>query len=173
MGKGKSGADNNAYRHGHTAGKFSPTYHSWAAMRTRCLNSKSAMYAHYGGRGISIAPEWLKFEHFLRDMGPRPNETSLDRIDPDGPYSKDNCRWATTVEQARNTRRNVRVEIDGQTRCVTEWCEILGVSKNTVWARIRRWGYAPKEALTRPSQDRAQAIRKATEAKTSKQEQLL
>lgn len=89
----------------------SPAYVSWTDMKQRCLNPNRDNYPYYGGRGISIDPRWLGvdgFVHFLEDMGERPEGTSLDRIDPDGDYTPENCRWATRNEQMRHHRRNAR-----------------------------------------------------------------
>lgn len=82
----------------------SPTYKSWAGMLTRCRNSKQRGYHNYGGRGITVCKRWLTFTNFLADMGERPLGTSLDRIDNDGNYEPNNCRWATTKEQSINKR---------------------------------------------------------------------
>jgi hypothetical protein len=93
-------------RHGHTRndGYMSPTYNSWRAMKERCLSQTYKQWAGYGGRGVSIAPSWLTFDGFLADMGERPDNTTLDRIDPDGNYGPDNCRWADRLIQRANRR---------------------------------------------------------------------
>ena len=88
-----------------------PEYQTWAGIKKRCLNSKNKDYHHYGGRGITICKRWLNsFENFLEDMGERPSKNhSIDRIDNNSNYCKENCRWATQKEQKRNTRKNKKV----------------------------------------------------------------
>lgn len=83
----------------------SPEYRSWTHMKWRCLNENSTQYKYYGGRGITVCESWRSsFQSFYADMGPRPEGTSLDRIDPDGNYEPSNCRWADAGTQSRNRR---------------------------------------------------------------------
>lgn len=97
------------YRHGHSKRNFaSRTYRSWDNMIQRCTNSNRENFKRYGGRGIKVCSGWvMSFKYFLRDMGERPIGTTLDRIDVDGHYVPDNCKWSTPKEQRNNRRRTV------------------------------------------------------------------
>lgn len=97
-----------ALKHGHSSRiKHSKTYNSWAGMIQRCTNPNHCGYKNYGGRGITICPEWLEsFENFLSDMGERPEGMTIDRINVDGNYCPDNTRWATDAEQRANKRNS-------------------------------------------------------------------
>lgn len=88
-----------------------PTYKSWTAMKYRCLKVDSRQYPDYGGRGIIVCERWMKFENFLADMGERPEGRTLDRINNDGGYSPENCRWATRSEQQKNKRPAKRLDV--------------------------------------------------------------
>jgi len=144
---------NPAYRHGHAGkNKFSPEYHSWAGMWTRCTNPNRSTWRHYGGRGIKVCRRWKKFENFLSDMGPRPAGTTLDRINVNGNYTPSNCRWANVRTQARNSVQVVWVSIAGVRRRLVEWCEIKKISINTVRCRVKKYGWTYPEAILTPVQ---------------------
>ena len=138
--------------HGHlkddTASK---TYTSWESMIKRCTNPNNKDYHHYGGRGIKVCQRWRKFENFLEDMGEPPTEKhSIDRIDNNLGYCKENCRWATRKEQQRNTRRNHMISFHGKIQCLAAWAEELNINYSTLSSRIFILGWSVEKAFTTP-----------------------
>jgi hypothetical protein len=135
--------------HGHSRrGKQTPEYVVWASMLTRCRNANTHAWHRYGGRGITVCERWLSFENFYADMGQRPPGATLDRIDNDGPYSPDNCRWVSRKQQAQNTARVRMLEYDGKCMTLTAWAKHLGISQATLSGRLKR-GWPLERALTR------------------------
>lgn len=127
-----------------------PSYGIWVMMHQRCSNPKNKDYADYGARGITVCERWKEFPAFLADMGDKPNGMSLDRIVNSGNYEASNCQWSSQKSQMRNMRRNRMISISGETRCVSEWCEIKGISDSIVWSRIKN-GWLPVEAILTPA----------------------
>ena len=126
------------------------TYSSWRSMRQRCKLITSPGYEHYGGRGISVCDVWNKsFNSFLRDMGIRPENATLDRIDVNGNYEPNNCRWVSWKEQARNKRNNVYLEFNGEKLTLQDWSKKLGIRTNTLTQRYRS-GWDVESMLTAP-----------------------
>jgi hypothetical protein len=127
-------------------------HRSWSAMRSRCLNPNATGYERWGGRGITITKRWDKFENFLADMGPRPSPShTLDRIDKDGNYEPDNCRWATKLEQANNRRDNEMIVINGTSVTLRNALRDAGsvISIDQARRRIRK-GWPPEAAVSTP-----------------------
>lgn len=141
------------FKHGATLGQTKTrTYRSWAAMKERCNNSKCDAYPHYGGRGITLDPRWDEsFAAFLADMGQCPPGMTLERIDRNGHYCKENCKWATVTEQCRNRKSNIRVVYRGRDMCLTEACELAGAKYMMVRKRLKR-GWPLEDALHQPAQ---------------------
>lgn len=126
-----------------------PEYATWISMRSRCYTKTNASYPGYGARGIKVCARWQSFENFLADMGNRPEGHTLDRIDPNGDYSPENCRWATPETQSNNRRNNWLLTFDGRTQTVAQWAKEVGISKNTLLGRLK-WGWPTEDALTWP-----------------------
>jgi hypothetical protein len=118
---------------------YSPEHRSWGSMRQRCTNPRHREWDRYGGRGIKICQRWLdSFEAFYEDMGPRPSlDHSIDRIDNDGDYSPENCRWATWEEQNSNQSQNVFLEWQGETLCMAAAARAAGLDPARVSQRRR------------------------------------
>lgn len=125
----------------------------WSNMKARCLNPRSTAFPRYGGRGIRVCPEWLDYKGFEAWALKQPNHEvhTLDRENNNGNYEPGNCRFATPLVQARNSRHNRVIEVFGESKCVSEWAEDPRC-RVTVWALYRRLyrGFTPEEAITRP-----------------------
>lgn len=160
------GTNNPCFRHGYAVGikrgaKLATEYRIWLKIRERCTSVTCKQYPDYGGRGIKICERWSGkdgFKNFLEDMGPRPSSGhSLDREDNNGPYSPGNCRWATRVQQNRNSRHNVNVTFGGVTMCINAWAEYFGVNKQTFRSWIDRRNL--ETALTRGTAARVSRVK--------------
>ena len=138
--------DRSALRTTHGYGR-SRAYGVWRQMHQRCENPENKKFKDYGGRGISVCGRWLDIQSFVEDMGEPPEGMTLDRIDVDGNYEPSNCRWATQKEQARNARSNILLTFDGETKCLGEWAEDLGINYGTLYARIKK-GWSTEKSLT-------------------------
>jgi len=146
-------------KHGHTTHTASsPTYKSWHMMKQRCLNPNYDQYENYGGRGIKVVAHWGDFENFLADMGKRPEGMTLDRIDNSKGYSKANCRWATKKEQQRNRRTNRMLSYQGETMCLLDWANRLGIKQHSLSMRIDVYGWTVEEALSTPKMNRGKHL---------------
>lgn len=127
---------------------------SYVAMLVRCYDEESEAYPRYGGRGIKVCNRWIaSFANFIADMGTRPGVGySLDRIDNDGDYTPENCRWATAKEQQRNRRDNHLLTAFGETKPLAAWVEDArcAVSRDVLKDRIKR-GWGEEKAMTTPA----------------------
>jgi len=128
-------------------------FRCWTNMRQRCNNPNKPIYKYYGGRGISVCPEWEDFAVFLRDMGYAPSpEHTIERVDNDKGYFPENCRWATRKEQSNNLSTNNLVEFNGETKTLAQWSDSLNLPRNMLRNRIFVLGWSIEKALTtRPS----------------------
>jgi hypothetical protein len=138
----KSGAARRRHGFSHTR-----TWISWCNMRGRCNDPKNISFPNYGGRGIYVCDRWNSFDHFLDDMGPRPDDTSLERVDNNGPYSPDNCRWATKTEQGLNTRTTIRVIVGDETMSMSRAAKAVGISIGSITTRRKRYKQTAQEAI--------------------------
>lgn len=136
-----------SYRSG---GKPTRLYNTWLNMRERCRNPKNPAYQHYGGRGIEVCAEWDDYEKFRSwaMVNGYKNNLTIDRINVNGNYCPENCRWATVREQQNNRRNNHIVEVDGVIHTISEWARIVGINPATIRRRLKNW--TAKDAIFTP-----------------------
>lgn len=128
-------------------------YEIYKGIKRRCCNPSDASYKNYGGRGITICDEWksnfLNFYYWSMENGYNDN-LSIERIDVNGNYCPENCKWIPFKKQMRNKRNNVLLEFNGETKTIAEWAEILNIKYITLYNRLRLWGWSVEKALTTP-----------------------
>lgn len=128
---------------------YTKLYTVWFNMKSRCLNPKLSSYRYYGGRGITVCDEWLKFENFndwAINNGYR-DDLTIDRINVNGNYEPSNCRWATRDEQANNMTTNRLLTYNGETHNAKEWAKIMNINYTTLHGRLRK-GWDVEKILT-------------------------
>ena len=133
------------------SGKGTRLYQIWKSMRERCNTKTASNYGRYGGRGVCICNEWNDFSVFQEwamENG-YSDELTIDRIDTNGNYEPNNCRWVTYYEQSINKRNTVRYEFNGETLSLSEWSKRIGVKMNVLYARLRR-GWSIEKTLSTP-----------------------
>ena len=117
-------------------------WNTWQTMIGRCENPNRPKYKDYGGRGIKVCEEWKaaqNFAHWALENGYKPG-LQIDRIDNNGDYCPKNCRFVTPKENSRNRRNTKFLTLDGETKCITEWAEITGISKYTIYDWYKKFG---------------------------------
>lgn len=126
-----------------------PEYHAWAGIRHRCLNPSSQAYENYGGRGITICPEWRDdVVEFVKAVGQRPSPAhSLERVDNDRGYEPGNVRWATAMEQTYNRRNSRKLHYRGELRTMDSLAKEFGIKYTTLLRRVDDWGWDLERAL--------------------------
>ena len=130
-------------------------YRIWVGMKKRCSEkSTGKARKNYFEKGIKVCDEWMIFENFLADMGYPGKHLSIDRKDGTKDYSKDNCRWATSKQQANNMCVNRILEHDGKSATVAEWADLVGIKPNTLEYRILR-GWSVERAINQPIRSRS------------------
>jgi hypothetical protein len=123
-------------------------YTVWQGMRRRCTDSRNRAFKRYGGRGIYVCERWADFANFYADMGARPSaDHQLDRIDNDGPYAPNNCRWVLRTENCRNRSTTHLITIGGTTASIERWSELSGVPAWKIRQRINEFGFSPELAI--------------------------
>lgn len=129
--------------------KYPSSYNIWCGIHQRCYNANHHAYHYYGGRGIKVCERWNDYSTFLADMGEKPEGLSIDRINNDGDYSPENCRWADKKTQQRNKRSAHLITYNGETKSLVEWADHLGISRQKLHNRIFR-GWDTERAFNQP-----------------------
>ena len=140
-------------KHGHSGRNRAPEYGVYSTMLSRCYNPNTSKYADYGGRGITVCDRWRGdggYQRFIADMGRRPKGASIERQDTNGPYSPENCRWATATEQANNRRSNRFIQFEGRRQTLMQWAKEVGINYGTLFDRFER-GWSTERALFTPA----------------------
>lgn len=131
--------------------KLHRLYSVWANMKDRCYNEKNYAYHNYGGRGIRVCDRWKDINFFINDMFPSYKEGyQIDRIDNDGNYCLENCRWVTPKENSNNRRNNRYVEFDGKKLTLSQWADFTGLKQTTLSSRLNILKFTVEKALTLP-----------------------
>lgn len=118
---------------------YTSEYRSWAGMLVRCFNKNCKAYDRYGGRGITVCERWRNsFQNFYDDMGRKPKGYSIERKDNNGIYSPENCKWSSVQDQARNRRSNIKITYNGETICLAEYAEKIGVDFFVLYRKLKR-----------------------------------
>lgn len=133
-------------------GKSHILWNTYKMMISRCTSPANKNWKRYGGRGIVVCDRWLKsYDNFAADMGPKPTpKHTLERKNNNLGYNSDNCEWATSIKQSRNTSRNRILDCEGRRMPQSEWAEITGLTSQIIHNRIHRSGWTTEEALTIP-----------------------
>lgn len=136
-------------KHGNARrGMKTKTYKTWESMHRRCYMPSQDSYPEYGGSGIEVCERWYKFENFLEDMGEQPDGMSIERNDISKNYSHENCKWVPLLRQARNKRTTRWLTFNGETMCLADWADRLGIKPKTLRARLDDHGWSLERALT-------------------------
>lgn len=119
--------------------RYHPLYGRWIGIHQRCYDKNHVRYKFYGGKGITVCERWHSFPNFLEDMGMPEKGMSIERIDTNRGYSPDNCKWASSYEQMRNTSRTRIIEFNGERKCVVDWALSVGIDESSMRERLSKW----------------------------------
>jgi len=124
----------------------------WRAMKSRCNNKNASNYKWYGGKGIKVCKDWQVFETFAdwALSNGYADGLTIDRIYNDKDYCPENCRWIPAIKQQRNQSNNHLLTIRGETKLLTDWARQIGISHETLWARLKVLGWSPEKAISTP-----------------------